>query len=138
VGPYADGQRYRIQRKLLTMDPVDRRIIVGTRDDDAPIKVSGFDSLRKFLDYLKDPKNAGVSERILEEKKLIHGAFNASGICFNPSLVELELAQRVALLLSEESCRLRKTPEVSLLKATLEELSQAAARWIERCSVVSE
>jgi hypothetical protein len=138
VGPCAASPRYRVQRKLLTIDPVDRKLKVGTRGEDSPIGVAGFDSLRKLLDFLKDPKNAGISERMLEEKRLVHGLINAPGVCFNPALVELELAQRVALLISEETIRLRKTPEISLLKAALDEMAQAAARWVERCSVVAD
>jgi hypothetical protein len=137
VGPCASPQRYRVQRRLLTRDPVDKKVKLGTRGEDAPISEAGFDSLRQLLDYLKDPKNSGVSARILEEKRLVHGVLN-SGNCFNPVLVELELAQRVALLISEETIRLRKTPQFTLLKDALHELAQAAERWVERCSVVTD
>jgi hypothetical protein len=138
VGPCASGPRYQVKRKLLSLDPVDKRIKVGTRGEDAPISVGGFDSLRQLLDFLKDPKHAGISDRLLAEKRLVHGLLNEPGVCFNPALVELELAQRVALLLSEETIRLRRTAQFTILKSSLEEMTKAAERWVERCSIVSE
>ena len=132
IGPCRDGARYRVSRRLLTTDPVDKKIKEGTGADSVPFDATSFDSLRKFLEFLKDPKNAGHSEKILRERDLVHGFLN-DGNCFNPRLVEQQLALAVSKLLAEETIRLRRAPEQSLHMAALGELSRAADRWVALC-----